>query len=223
MPGGATDGPTHSPRRARAEGATVDGRGVPYLDPNDVTATTNLGDALSKPSMDSLRGAGMLNGQLIRRIMDHLRTKLGDTPVYTVSQEAMDRIGLWYSVAMPTAMPSAPLRRRFGILPGKTAGSFSVASKLSNAKPSGSIFRWHAAHVGFVACASSCMRMVAFGELDGVGSSGSTFGGGMLGRGGGLGARATSWARVRPCCTAFSSFCRPWRISPLIPDHCSRD
>jgi hypothetical protein len=35
----------------------------------------------------------------------------------------------------------------------------------------------------------------------------STIGGGMAGRGGGLGARATSWARERPCCTAFSNFC----------------
>ena len=34
-------------------------------------------------------------------------------------------------MAIPTAIPSAPLSRRLGSLPGRTRGSFSWASKLS--------------------------------------------------------------------------------------------
>ena len=33
-------------------------------------------------------------------------------------------------VAMPTAIPAAPLTRRLGILAGKTVGSFKLSSKL---------------------------------------------------------------------------------------------
>ena len=35
-------------------------------------------------------------------------------------------------VAIPTAIPSAPFSRRFGILTGRTAGSFSVSSKFGS-------------------------------------------------------------------------------------------
>lgn len=85
-----------------------------------------------------------------------------------------------------------------------------MASKLSNARPRGSIFAWQEAHVAFVEWAASCSRIVAFGLSEGTGSSGSTFGGG----GGGVRAKIASETQA-PRCTGR---CRvPSEVSERIP------
>jgi hypothetical protein len=52
-----------------------------------------------------------------------------------------------------------------------------MTSKLSRAKPGGSIFTWHDAQLSWVRCLSSCWRIVAAPRMSGS-TAGTLFGGG---------------------------------------------
>ena len=87
------------------------------------------------------------------------------------------------------------------IAPARGCATGPMASYWSKASPNGSMLRWQAAQLAFLACASILWRMVTLVPLGGMGSIGSTLAGG----GGGVLLKIASLTQT-PRCTGR------WRV-----------